>query len=328
MSGIMEDGAEQVTGEIDVSAIRERFRVAMEEEKNQGQTVPKIAQKAGIGTSTLYAFMQGTFSGENANVARKLASFLLTREARKQTRATVRRAPGFLKTTTAGQIFAVLEYAQSEPDMAIICGGAGIGKTTAIHAYQAVGSNVWIMTAEPAINTVASLLDMLMDGLGMEPGFRGSTMSRRLKQRLTGSEGLIIIDEAQNLRPVLRDQLRSTVFDAAGIGVALVGNESLDSQFARERATGQYAQLISRFGQRVNRPKPYGSDVDLLLAAWGIQGAEAQEVAMKIALMPGALRQMNKTLKIAFSLSDLRAGSEEPSAADIKEAWKQLGGAG
>jgi hypothetical protein len=39
-------------------------------------------------------------------------------------------------------------------------------------------------------------------------------------------------------REGLRDQLRSTVFDAAGVGVALVGNKELNSQFARERATG------------------------------------------------------------------------------------------
>jgi DNA transposition AAA+ family ATPase len=150
-------------------------------------------------------------------------------------------------------------------------------------------------------------------------------MSRNIRRRLTGSQGLLIVDEVQHLTPSLRDQLRSTVYDGAGIGVALVGNEQLNEQFARERGTGQYAQLISRIGERQNRPRPYKADADLLLDGWMLQGAEAREVALGIALKPGGLREMNKTLRRAYSLSDLR-GDDEPSAEDIKAAYLRRGG--
>ncbi|HQU16661.1 MAG TPA: AAA family ATPase [Gammaproteobacteria bacterium] len=327
MSGIMDDAADSLASGIDILQTRDRFRAALDEEKSRGQTLPKIADRTGVAYATLHAWLSAKYNGDNAAVAKKVHAWLLTREARARTQATVRRAPGFLKTRTATQIFDVLEYAQTAPDMVIVSGGPGVGKTTAIRAYEAIGANVWVTTAEPAVSSVPGLLDMLMDALKLEPGYRGSTMSRRVRDKLLGSEGLLIVDEAQHLKPMLRDQLRATVHDAAGIGVALVGNEALSGQFARERATGQYAQLISRFGQRVNRAKPYKADAELLLDGWQIQGAEARETALGIAMQPGALRQMNKTLRIAFSLSDLR-GDEEPTAHDIQAAWKQLGGLG
>ena len=105
----------------------------------------------------------------------------------------------------------------------------------------------------------------------------------------------------------------------------MVGNSDLKAQFARERATGKYAQLVSRVGQRLDTTRPFKSDVNLLLDGWGLTGEEAREVALGVAMKPGALRQMGKTLRIAFALAAVRV-ADEPNAADIEMAWKQLEG--
>ena len=184
---------------------------------------------------------------------------------------------------------------------------------------------MWVVTAEPAINTISALLEMLAEAVGVDYARGSAAVSRALRRKMASTHGLLIVDEAQHLTPLLRDQLRSTVHDAAEIGVALVGNSDLKAQFARERATGKYAQLVSRVGQRLDTTRPFKSDVNLLLDGWGLTGEEAREVALGVAMKPGALRQMGKTLRIAFALAAVRV-ADEPNAADIEMAWKQLEG--
>jgi DNA transposition AAA+ family ATPase len=325
MSTTMDEALDQISDEIDIVATRNRFNAIVAEQKLAGRTMPKIAPETGVPYGTLHAWASGKYQGDNTGIALRVAAWMVKIEAEAHVRSKVRANPGFLRTRTASEIFDILEYAQMAPDMATYSGAPGVGKTTALNAYKAAGSQVWLVTAEPAIKTIGALLDMVAEALGADFGHGSATMSRNIRRRLTGTHGLLIVDEVHHLSLVLRDQLRCTVIDAAGIGMALVGNADLDNQLARERATGQHAQLISRIGLRGTRPRPFRSDVELMLDGWGILGIEAREIALGIAMQPGALREMNKTLRSAFSLSDLR-GDEEPTAADIRAAHQRRGG--
>lgn len=327
MSSSLEDHLDQVGDSVNVPEIRTKFTTIVAEERAAGRSLAKMAPEVGVAYSTLSAFAQGNYQGDNVGVALKVTRWLVTRQAQAKNKSTVRRAPGFMRTKTASQIWEVLEYTQMTPDMSVISGIPGVGKTTAIQAYAAHGSNVWVVTAEPAINTISALLEMLAETVGVDYARGSAAVSRALRRKMQHTNGLLIVDEAQHLTPLLRDQLRSTVHDGAELGVALVGNSDLATQFARERATGKYAQLVSRVGQRLNRTRPFKSDVELLLEGWGLTGADAREVAIGVAMKPGALRQMGKTLRIAFGLAALRS-EEEPTAQDIELAWKQLEGVG
>jgi hypothetical protein len=209
--------------------------------------------------------------------------------------------------------------------MVMVTGGAGIGKTKAVKAFAEHGSNVWMITAEPCHDTVNALLTELSEVLGVEWQYRGAAMSRAIRKRLTGTRGLLIVDEAQHLSPQVRNQLRVTVHDGAGIGIALVGGLEMGVQFQRETQQQKYAQLTRRIGLRIERKVPFRKDVEMLLDAWGVDVPEARELAMGIAMRPGANGQMTKTLRLAFELCDAR-GDETPSAEDIRTCWQQLGG--
>ena len=325
MSSTMEDHLDQISDTVNIVETRSKFSVILAEERAVGRSLAKMAPEVGIPYSTLAAFANGKYDGDNVGVALKIERWLVTRLAQAKNKSTVRRGPGFMRTKTASRIFEVLEYTQMTPDMSVISGIPGVGKTTAINAYAANGSNVWVVTAEPAINTISALLEMLAEAVGVDYARGSAAVSRALRRKMASTHGLLIVDEAQHLTPLLRDQLRSTVHDAAEIGVALVGNSDLKAQFARERATGKYAQLVSRVGQRLDTTRPFKSDVNLLLDGWGLTGEEAREVALGVAMKPGALRQMGKTLRIAFALAAVRV-ADEPNAADIEMAWKQLEG--
>jgi DNA transposition AAA+ family ATPase len=318
------DEALTAAGLVNVDAIREQFLIVKAEEERAGYSLPKIAEKAGISYATLHAFSQNKYKGDNLNIARQVQRWLTTRDARELNHATVRKAPTFMRTKTSERIFDALEFAQSAPDFVVISGGPGVGKTTSIEAYQALGANIWVLTMEPSIKTISSLLNALGGEMGMLPR-HSDNMSVTIRQKIRNTEGLVVVDEAQHMTLEQQDQLRQTVFDRGGIGLAFVGSDKLNETFARERAAGRSAQLVSRIGQRVNREKPLKSDVDLILSGWGIENEEVRAKALGIAMKPGALRQMNKALRIAFAVSD-RRGDSEPSPDDLDLAWKQLGG--
>jgi DNA transposition AAA+ family ATPase len=321
MSSTMEEARERA-GQIDVDVLRSQFNEIVAQEK---RSMAQFATETGVQYSTLHAWAKSTYKGNNLRIAKQINAWLITRAARQKTAATTRSEPSFLMTPTASRVWDMLERAQTLPDMVMISGAAGIGKTKAVQAFVESGSNVWMLTAEPCHDTVNALLTELSEALGTEWQYRGAAMSRAIRKRLTGTKGLLIIDEAQHLTPRVRDQLRATVHDGAHIGIALVGGLEMTVQFQRELQQQKFAQLTRRIGLRIERKTPFKRDVEMLLDAWGVDLTDARELAMGIAMKPGANGQMTKTLRLAFELCDAR-GDETPTAEDIRTCWQQLGG--
>ena len=322
MSSTAEDMRQRTTVEADIEGIRALFN---DQVARMGRPLAQIAPETGVAYATLQAWSKAKYMGNNERIARQVRAWLTTREAMDRAKSTMRAAPSFTMTKTAGRIWEVLEYGQTTPDIVLICAEAGVGKTTAIHAYAGAASNVWVATAQPVHETLGSLLSLISRTLKMEYIPRAASLAHVIQQRLSGSRGLLIVDEAQFLSPLLRDQLRSMVHDGAGIGLALVGNEELRAQHSRERMNGKNAQLFSRIGLRFARSKPLKDDVNTLLDAWGVIDEQARTAAMGIAMKPGANRAMAKVLVLACSMADSR-GDEAPSLADVETAWQQLGG--
>ena len=326
MSEVFNSGEDPTPNGLDVEAVRARMLQAVEEEKAKGMTLPKIAENSRIPYTTLTAWLKDAYNGKEENVAAKATSWLVTRAAHQRTQHTRRREPGFLKTQTAERVFNLLEHAQTTPDIVTISGAPGVGKTTALLSYQAMGANVWVITAEPVHTTIGTLLALIADALNLQRRHSAADMSKSIRERLMGREGLVIIDEANHLPFALIEQVRSMVYDGASTGVALVGNDLLDEQFTQARAAGKAAQLVSRVGNRMNAKAPSRDDVEKMLHGWGLQEPDVRQFATGIAMKPGHLRQMGRVLRTAFALAALRR-AEEPTVSELKTAWRQLGGA-
>ena len=322
MSSTTEERRQKNTTDIDIGGVRASFLMMAQ---RIGKPLAQIAPETGVNYTTLAAWSKDNYAGNNDRIARQINAWLTTREAQDRAKSTMRAAPPFTMTPTASRIWEVLEYGQTMPDMVLICADPGVGKTISINAYAASASNVWVMTAQPVHETLGSVMTLLARTLRIEWIARASAQSHMIQQRLTGSKGLLIIDEAQFLSSLLRDQIRSTVFDGAGIGVAFVGSEDLRAQHSRERMNGKNAQLFSRIGLRFTRSKPLKGDVNTLLDAWGVDDDNARSACLGIAMKPGANRAMSKVLVLACSMADAR-GDEAPNAGDVETAWQQLGG--
>lgn len=286
-----------------------------------GMTMTAVAKEAEIAYGTFSAWMGGSYAGRGERVAEASARWLEARKAASRTRALAPAVPDFQMTPAAESFFSLFEHAQYVPDFVILSGSAGVGKTSAACAYKGRTPNVWVMTAEPCLATTRALLDELRQVLGVEERYSAQTISRAVVQKLRASGGLLIVDEAQHLATGALDQLR-TLHDKAGVGVALVGNETVYARLEGAARQPAYAQLFSRVGMRVARPRPERADVEALLDAWRVSGDRERKLLHVIARKPGALRGLTKTLKIAHMLAG--AAGEALEAKYLLAAWSRL----
>lgn len=288
--------------------------------EREGISVRNVAEQSGVGYSSLAAWMNGTYAGRNDKVNDKVKSWLDAQRSRERVRQSVAKAPGFLELPTAQTFLTVFEYAQATPDIGLITGGAGIGKTQAAIEYQRRTPNVWVMTADPSMQSPSAVLRELCDVMEVQ-----TSAQRRLGgiiRRVRGTEGLIIVDEAQHLQTPAIDEMR-TIHDRAQIGLVFMGNEPLRRRIEGMGREASHAMIFSRVGMRKKRDRPQVKDVAMLLDAWGVEDKAIRDLCRWIALQPGGLRQMNKTMTYARMLGHA-AGRESVDVRDINSAWKEL----
>ena len=316
------DVAEPIMSPEDMDAIRGRVRAVMTERKI---TQAEIARQIGMPSGTFTNWMGRTYKGRNERVADQVLSWLNSLETQERTRALQPRAPAFVPTKTAEAIIATLEHGQYTPDLVVVTGVPGLGKTSAALWYASSHPNVWMLTAEPAMSSPNALLYALNEQLRVEPaGVSTLRMSQSLARKMVGSQGLILIDEAQHLTSPTLDQLRKFL-DVVGIGIALLGNDHVYARLEGGARSAQYAQLFSRVGMRLRRPRVLKEDIEALLDAWGVQGTAERKLLHQIAHKPGALRNVNKVVRMAHLMAG-GEGAEAMAEGHIRMAWERLSG--
>lgn len=304
-----------------------RAEIAEIQRANTGMSQAEISRQSGVHSTRLNQYLKGTYPGDIAEAEAQLIRWIDAYTQRQAEARTLPKAPAFAITPTSDRILAALGYAQVANDIAVIYGGAGLGKTTSIKHYQSSNPNVWIATMTPATSSVGTALEEIAEAIGIEVSIGGSSarVQRAICKRLRGSFGLLIIDEAQHLGVQALDMIRS-LHDATEIGLALVGNESVYARMTGGNRAAYLDRLFSRIGKRVRLNAATKKDVDALILAWGIKPGDCREVLHSIASKPGGLRGLTKTLRLASMLANGRG--EGVCCEDIRAAWRDLGGEG
>ena len=281
------------------------------------------AQEIGVSSAVLSQWLSGKYGGNRDQVAARVEAWLAALEERAAMSARLPEPPGWIKTPSARRIYAALGYAQMAGDIALIYGGAGMGKTMTARQYAGKKPNVWVATMTPGAHALGPCLDRVSEACGLRtPGGRAARIESTLRDRVEGARGLLVIDEAQHLGLRALEALRG-LHDATGGGLALVGNETIFTRIAGGRRAAEFAQLHSRVGKRVRLAAPDRKDISLLLDAWRpAVTAGARKRATAAARLPGALRGMTKLLRLAALISR----GVEISGPHIEEAWAELGG--
>jgi len=294
-----------------------------EEIARRGLTQAQVAREAGLSSSALAQILGGNYAADPRKLTVRLAQWL-ARLAQQQAMPAMPAAPTWVATPTAERILAALGYAHMAGDVAVIYGGAGVGKTTAAREYARRFPNVWIATMTPATAGVTTALEEVCLALGFRelPG-GGARMQRELIARLQGSEGMLVIDEAQHLSVAALDALRA-LHDATGIGLALMGNELIYARMTGGSRAVWLDRLFSRIGRRLRVPRAVRDDVARLAAAHGVEDAACVRRLVEIGSQAGALRGVGKVLRLARMMAAGQGAAL--TATHIEAAWADLTG--
>lgn len=286
-------------------------------------TQAEIARQSGINGTRLSQWINGRYPGDNAALEAEIARWIDVYKVRQLEARALPAAPEWVPTPSGERVMAALGYAQLAGDIAVVYGGAGLGKTTAITRYRATNPNVWIATMTPCTAGAVPALEEIADSLGIEVCGGAAKLQRAIIKRLRGTMGLLVIDEAQHLSVAALDAMRA-LHDATGLGLALVGNESVYARMTGGNRAAYLDRLFSRIGKRVRLTRSTKGDIEALIDAWGLTAKECRGALHEIAAKPGGLRGLTKVMRLA---SMFAAGSGRAvSCDDIKAAWRDLGG--
>lgn len=279
----------------------------------------KMAEESGIAYGTLTNWLNGTYQGNNDNVAVKVKAWLENRASRSQVATLNVTSPAFQMTPTAEELWTTCMYAQALKDFGVIVGPAGVGKTTLLKQYKATNPNVWLVTIEPLIKTATAMMQEICSVMGVVE--KSTTRLPRAIRRFTeDKQGLLIIDEAQHLDVAALEQLRALNADGEGVAVVICGNIGIISKL--EGLSKSNDQLYSRVGGRKVLRGAQGGDMEKIIAAWGVSDPEEAKFLAKIASKPGHLRNLDKCMKRANVLAAGEGAAR--NLTHLRAAWSNL----
>lgn len=303
------------------ASLRDQVRIAMDMD-SLSQT--DVSQLTGVGKTRLNQWLKDRYPGDNEAIETDLRRWLESRQAAAELEGQLPAAPDYVETISARAVMGALSFAQMAEAVSVVYGGAGVGKTTTVRRYRQQAPNVWLVTATPACASTGALLKRIAQTLGMRTTGTVDALESAIIERVRETRGLLVIDEAQHLTYRALDAVRS-IHDAAGVGLALVGNEIVYSQLTGGSRSVGFAQLFSRVAKRVRLARPKDGDVLALLDAWGIKDKDTRQFCLAIGRRPGALRGLSQTLRLA-SMFAASSGQGLPALEHVRDAWADLGG--
>ncbi|HAP0139462.1 TPA: AAA family ATPase [Escherichia coli] len=300
---------------MNISDIRAGLRTLVDNEK---ATFKQISLESGVSTGTLSSFMNDKYNGDNGRVAQILNRWLENYHRA----AELPEPPRFVETQTVKQIWTSMRFASLTESIAVVCGNPGVGKTEAAREYRRTNNNVWMITITPSCASVLECLTELAFELGMNDApRRKGPLSRALRRRLEGTQGLVIIDEADHLGAEVLEELR-LLQESTRTGLVLMGNHRVYSNMTGGNRTVEFARLFSRIAKRTAINKTKKADVKAIADAWQINGEKELELLQQIAQKPGALRILNHSLRLATMTA--HGNGEQVNEEYLRQAFREL----
>ncbi|EFG3605510.1 AAA family ATPase [Escherichia coli] len=300
---------------MNISDIRAGLHTLVE---NEETTFKQIALESGLSTGTISSFINDKYNGDNERVSQILQRWLEKYHAV----AELPEPPRFVETQTVKQIWTSMRFASLTESIAVVCGNPGVGKTEAAREYRRTNNNVWMITITPSCASVLECLTELAFELGMNDApRRKGPLSRALRRRLEGTQGLVIIDEADHLGAEVLEELR-LLQESTRIGLVLMGNHRVYSNMTGGNRTVEFARLFSRIAKRTAINKTKKADVKAIADAWQINGEKELELLQQIAQKPGALRILNHSLRLAAMTA--HGKGERVNEDYLRQAFREL----
>ena len=234
--------------------LRQRMIAYRDKAKAAGVAQNKIASAIGISQTLLSQYCNGKYEGDISETERKVEEFLRTRELAAQTQeqtAPYRQSGQYVPITVREDVYRAIQFCQMERGLAVLYGDAGVGKTMGAKKFvRDHPLNALNFRSGPIDGGLTATMRNLAEHLKVPDCRNRQDMLRGLKARLRGTDKVIIIDEAQNLKYETLQQLYQLTDEddetgEPGTGICLIGNQEVyDRMLGRQEA--QFAQQFTR----------------------------------------------------------------------------------
>lgn len=278
-------------------------------EKNE-LTQTALAKRLNVSNTQINQYLKGIYSGDVKGLEEKVSNFLKTQESIKVYDGVKLH---YVETSVASRIKNIAQMCQFNGEIGICYGSSGLGKTTAIDNFS--NNRVDVITVDPDENaTPRSVLKQI--AVPLKAPFCDNTiledMVSNVVDKLKNRGYLIIIDEAENLKPEVIRTLRK-VHDRCNFtfGLLFVGTESLYAQLRRMK--GEFAYITNRIA-RVEALDAINSNDIRLMVNQVFPDSNEQCMNAFIALTNNNARILFNTLK---RTKDIVRSSKEPLNAQM-----------
>ncbi|MEM1344951.1 MAG: AAA family ATPase [Pseudomonadota bacterium] len=296
----------------DTEAIRAQLRGIIERGEHSQNAV---ARQVGVSGAAISQWLQGKYAGDNAAVEYKVRRLLGAKQAAADL-VKPEHIP-FQMTETSKVIWGMLTEAQHAHCMVAAAGVPGIGKTQTARAYQQASPNVWLVTLDPMLSSPNGVLTEIGAVMGIPIG-SPVTLRHRIGEKLVGSEGLLIFDEAQYMKAQALDTVRS-LYDRYGTGIAMLGNHGLFAQLSAPNQQHKLAQVFRRIRKRRLFKGASQRDIETILDAWNIRGREERQFMAMVAVRGWGFGGVENVIHEAQALA---AGEGiDVALKHLKSAW-------
>lgn len=199
----------------------------------------QLAGKVNISSAALSSYLNQKYKGSVEAVERQLREFFkITEEA-----AAVAERTGdllvreeYIPTSISEDVYQSIRFAQLEHCMVVLHGDAGVGKSKGAqkflrdHAASAVGVSI-----TPSTGNLTGAIKLLARAVRVPECRNKMDQVVALRQRLDGTNMVIVIDEAQHLKYAALEEIRALTDDNPmtgehGVGVVLIGNSEVYTQ--------------------------------------------------------------------------------------------------
>lgn len=231
--------------------IKERLEDYM---KESGLSQAKIAPLIGVSMTALSQYRNGIYKGDVKAVESKIEEYMETveeQQAQEEKAQPYKAVEDYIPTSVSEDIYRMIRYAQVNGGIAIAHGDAGIGKTKAAQKYVRENPTQAIyLEMSPVAGTLGNMLRLLARTLKLPESRNKMELMLSIREKLEGTNKVIIIDEAQHLKLSALEQIRTladpnSITGTKGVGIVLIGNTEVYSKM-KGKQEAQFAQLFSR----------------------------------------------------------------------------------
>lgn len=265
-----------------------------------GQTQAAVSRRISLSTATISQFLSSSYTGDNEEVAMKIGSFLDLQEMRED----YIDAPAFTdQLRNTRKINIALDYVFANRCMGVVAGVSGCGKTTALKNYQKIMNGVVYIQADATKWSPCSILKLILKSMGTSYKGSASDILDKLVEEFSGTDKLIIIDEAQHLKPKAFDTLRA-LNDRAEVGVVYAGTPDIINRMIGGRKKEDFDQVYSRIGYTCHLQNRFSeNEIAALFAEFNLDKMVIKYLC-EIASKKGGLRYMVSLFKVGAAKTD------------------------